>query len=143
MPFIHSYSASMGSSFFYEKGFSILPKDPSACRWGRLGSNHHPSSQRTAPSATADLYTKQTTNIIDLDLLCCGRDVLHVGLCDSRGRAGRLQNGELLVVSPASPVCMSESRIALWECKWDIEALCECDMLKKTNLSSSDQKMLH
>ena len=26
---------------------------------------------------------------------------------------------------------MSESRIALWECKWDIEALCECDMLKK------------
>ena len=29
------------------RGFSILPKDTSACRWGRLGSNNQPSGKTT------------------------------------------------------------------------------------------------
>ena len=36
----HSYSASISSTLFLYgqfRGFSILPKDTSACRWGRLG----------------------------------------------------------------------------------------------------------
>ena len=53
LPFTHSYSAAISSFIFYSmrgnSWFRILPKDTSACRWGRLGIELTMEDDRSPP----------------------------------------------------------------------------------------------
>ena len=87
LPFTHShthwYSASMGSSFFSMRGhsgFSIFPKDTSACRWGRLESNCRPSSWRTTALPLRHSRRSHTKDMVEGRLLEENRSrwMLHI-----------------------------------------------------------------